>query len=173
MKYFDNLSQPVSILANLGVIVGIIFLIIEIRQNDEMLIGDQRLREAEAYASILDQAIEQRRFMASDPVLTELMDRAYTESPTFSPTEWSQLNNVATIWPQIIHAAFRYWDAGHLPDQAWNELRTQVEDAKNSDLLLDRIYIRSMGGMPEDMRDYFGITPRSEQPPIGRSEYVN
>jgi len=173
MKYFDNLSQPVSILANLGVLVGIIFLIIEIRQNDEMLIEDQRLREAEAYASIVDQAIEQRRFMASDPVLTELIVRARTESPSFSSTEWSQLYDVATIWPQIMHTAFRYWDAGHLPDQAWDQLSEEVEDAKNSDSLLDLIYIRSMGGMPEDMRDYFGIPPISEQPPIRRSEYVN
>ena len=45
MKTFE-LDKAFSILANVGVIVGIVFLVIELRQNNELIAQDARLNRA-------------------------------------------------------------------------------------------------------------------------------
>jgi len=173
LKSISEFGQTASLLANLGVVVGIVFLIIEIRQNDQMLIEEQRLRQATAFKEIVEMTNEIRRFMASDPQLTEIVYRAQREeSPTFTNTEFSQLFDTIGLWPNVIHSAYRYWEAGHISDQAWESLEQGVESYKNRDDLFSQIYMRIMATMPQDMKDHFEIPPANELPQIERSKYV-
>lgn len=172
MKNISELSQAASLLANLGVVIGIAFLIIEIRQNDEMLLEEARLRQASAYMEIIEMYNEHRKFMASNPALTELRNRASREeSPLFTETELSQLFDALGVQPNILHSAYRYWQAGHIPDQAWSELERAIEEMKGRDDLEAQIYMVHLSTMPDDMREYFDVPPLSELR-IDRSKYI-
>ena len=70
MKTLD-FSQTVSLLANIGVIAGIIFLAIELRQNNELL-------ETEIDQQFFQNRITLSSDIVRDPTLAELMRRATT-----------------------------------------------------------------------------------------------
>ena len=53
MKKID-LGQTISILANIGVIAGIIFLAIEIQQNNELLVSQARIERIDARKGVYD-----------------------------------------------------------------------------------------------------------------------
>jgi len=63
MKKID-LGQAANTIANLGVIVGIAFLVYELRQNNEIL-------ELEAYRTFNDRALSDLDLMVSNPWITD------------------------------------------------------------------------------------------------------
>jgi hypothetical protein len=73
MTKFD-LSQTITVLANLGVIAGIVFLAIELRQNNEFLAAQERFNRVTLVA-------QQFRTVAEDSNLTELRVRAARGEP--------------------------------------------------------------------------------------------
>ena len=80
MKQFD-LSQTVSILANIGVIAGMFFLVFEIRQNNENL-------EIQSRRTFNDRAVATAQFLIEHPDLLELSLR---DEATFTPVESTQM----------------------------------------------------------------------------------
>lgn len=48
MKKFD-IGQTIGILANIGVIAGIVFLALELRQNNELLVHDAQRSRAQSF----------------------------------------------------------------------------------------------------------------------------
>lgn len=57
MKKWD-IGQTIQIIANLGVVAGIIFLGVELRQNNDLLEYDRRLSALELQLSAMDLALE-------------------------------------------------------------------------------------------------------------------
>lgn len=68
MKKID-LGQTIGILANAGVVAGIFFLVLELRQNSEQLSAQSRY-------NYYQNRISEYRLMAENPELAELMTRA-------------------------------------------------------------------------------------------------
>ena len=67
MKKVD-LGQAIAIVANLGVIAGIIFLAIELRQNNQLL-------QAEAIAAVLETRIHRQELMLTNPQFVEVVEK--------------------------------------------------------------------------------------------------
>ncbi len=86
MKKFD-LGQTVSILANLGVVVGIVFLGMEVRQNNELLATQVTATQAVSIqtASALDQ--EFLLAVAADPVTVQMWATYLTAPETLPPEQ--------------------------------------------------------------------------------------
>lgn len=61
MKNFD-FGRAIQIIANLGVVAGIIFLGVELRQNNDLLEYDRRLSALELRLSAMDLVIENEDF---------------------------------------------------------------------------------------------------------------
>jgi hypothetical protein len=61
-----NFVQVVSVLANIGVLAGIVFLAFELRQNNEQLAAQSRF-------NYYQQCIAQTRSLADDPQLIDLV----------------------------------------------------------------------------------------------------
>jgi hypothetical protein len=69
-----DVGQAVAILANFGVITGIVFLAIEVRQNQTSLDQANELERAAAIAAALDYFNDFRAMLAQDEQLNEIWD---------------------------------------------------------------------------------------------------
>lgn len=120
MKKID-LGQTITILANLGVIAGIVFLGIEIRQNTATVQGA-------TYQALSDDSVNQYLAASTDPQLMELLVRAYQGSAgeDFSFTEHMQLNFYYTALLQRLENSFFQFQSGLADDRVfksygWND----------------------------------------------------
>jgi len=85
MKKIDfSFSQTVAILANLGVISGIIFLAYELRQNNQLL-------EAQAREAMLERRTDANALVASNSDLAAIMAKAQA-GESLTPAENVQLS---------------------------------------------------------------------------------
>jgi hypothetical protein len=75
-----DLAQTVGLLANLGVIAGIVFLAIELRQNNELLAAQARVARFEMRAT------DATRAQYENPELAETLRKNRNNEP-LSPTE--------------------------------------------------------------------------------------
>ena len=85
MKKID-LGQTIQILANIGVLAGIVFLAIELRQNNELLASEARRNRAasvEASYGILSQDSE-----LASLVLKDVSDESLSELERFRLQNW-------------------------------------------------------------------------------------
>ena len=79
-----NFSQTIGILANLGVIAGIVFLGLELRQNNELL-------EADARRAVLDRRTNSQEIVATNPQLANVLAKAAADEP-LTDGEYFQLD---------------------------------------------------------------------------------
>jgi hypothetical protein len=127
-----NLGQTITILANLGVIAGIVFVVFELRQNTRAV----QLASAQSYltgGSELDLRI------ATDAALAALLTRSEDLQP-LSGVEELQLE-------RFTYAVLRQWETAHyltsigaLDQQLWLAYRREIQ----------KILLRGTG-----MRDYW------------------
>ncbi len=80
-----DLGQTVGILANIGVIAGIVFLGIELQQNNALLAAEFRASSLSNRLSLREKAL--------DPQIAELLVRAY-EGAELSAAERVQLGTI-------------------------------------------------------------------------------
>jgi len=102
MKKID-LGQSISILANLGVIAGIVFLAFELRQNNELLIAQT------SYAQFnVEQQRRMLRMQESETIMTPPDSRTRAQGLRLELLNNHTLDSF--IWQ------FREYQAGRLPD---------------------------------------------------------
>ena len=101
MKKLD-LGQAVSILANIGVITGIVFLALQLRQNNEWLASESRY-----YHSVARQAWHET--LATDEQLVAILEKA-RESERLSFAEQTQLMH-------LYGYLFTQWEWEHRQDE--------------------------------------------------------
>ncbi len=83
MKKID-LGQTITILANVGVIAGIVFLGVELRQNNELMAADARFNR-------LNIATESMTILAENPDLAEFLLKA-NAGEVLAPNEQARLD---------------------------------------------------------------------------------
>ena len=108
MKKID-LGQTITIFANLGVIAGIVFLGIELRQNNELLEAESRSARSERALGLL--TLPTNRDLAT--VLAKLNDGDDLES-----TDQIQLRSYATVIFRNFQANFDEVLLGNLDEEA-------------------------------------------------------
>jgi tRNA-dihydrouridine synthase len=92
-----ELGQTISILANIGVIAGILFLGVELHQNNEML-------DAEARQSRVDRALNGRNFFGNPEVATAIAKTQNGQDLT--PAEQVQVRAYVMSYLQLWEANF-------------------------------------------------------------------
>ncbi len=113
MKKLD-LGQIISILANLGVIAGIVFLAIEIRQNNELLRVEARESQVESRAGSLER-------WAADGELMQLRLKASNREQLTTAEEWRVAFDFSSIMTRLEHD-YELYQTGrieYVPVQAW------------------------------------------------------
>ncbi len=100
-------GQAVQLLANVGVIAGIVFLAIELQQNNELMGAEARFNQMAA-------RIESYTLQVTEPELTEILVR---DRKGQALTEVEELR-VQAYWTRVFSVL--EWVHSELPsDQAW------------------------------------------------------
>ena len=95
MKKLD-LGQTITILANIGVVAGIIFLGVELQQNNELLASQARENRLDRQTAIVDTAIE-------NPDLLELLGK---DPESLTEPELDRLRLLG--WKVLLAMAYQY-----------------------------------------------------------------
>ena len=107
-------GQTISVLANVGVIAGIVFLAIEIRQNNELLAAESR-------AASSARLVEIPAIVSTDIALTELLVRA-KNGETLSEAEEARVIAFSVVRLRGQEAFFNEYRAGaieSIPVEQW------------------------------------------------------
>jgi hypothetical protein len=114
MKKID-LGQTITVLANLGVIAGIIFLVIEIQQNTRTL-------QFEAYQSLIGQIGGQNQLNIENPEFAtrfnDLVDMSEEElaREDLSPVEYTPISNFLFLLTRHGDLAYYQYELGMLSE---------------------------------------------------------
>jgi len=118
MKKID-LGQTIAILANIGVIAGIVFLAVETRQNNRLLAMESNLARTEAYIGRTAAAVTEMHQLALSADLADLLTRvdadglgSLSESERLRVLAWqlARMYGVSAEW-------YRY-EQGYLSQEA-------------------------------------------------------
>ena len=107
-----SLGEGLAIVANAGVIIGLIFVWVELRQGQTQMKADIELSLAEAYQSVLSRAAE------NDHV-AEIMILAYQDPRSLSQLQYVQLMSIHAEWMSIVYATYQLWQSGAISEQSW------------------------------------------------------
>jgi hypothetical protein len=91
-----NLGQAISVLANVGVLVGILLLVFELNQNRQMM-------KAQVRYAVTQGGVELLTSIASDESLANIVTADCSATTSCSPTDQTRFNS---YWS----ARFRYWE---------------------------------------------------------------
>ena len=109
-----DLGQTIGVLANLGVIAGIVFLAIEIRQNNELLRAGARESQVESRAGTLER-------WAEDGELMQLRYKASNSEPLTIAEEWRVAVDFSSIMTRLEHdyELYQRERIAYVPVQGW------------------------------------------------------
>ena len=107
---FDHLNKLLTLVANFGVVAGIFFLAIEVRQNQEMLERDEQARQMERDLRIADFTAfavnsygQIREWNVEDPELAAPWNKGRL-GENLSPSDQSRFNSMCgeRIWSDVL-----------------------------------------------------------------------
>jgi len=104
-----DLGQAISIVANLGVIAGIVFLGIELRQNNELLTAQA------SFAQFTVGRERRNRYLGNEGGISDILFKSQTGLPLNERESW----HLNFLWADILDSwewEFRELQAGRLPD---------------------------------------------------------
>jgi hypothetical protein len=116
MKKLD-LGQTITILANIGVIAGILFLAIEVRQNSTQIEQATTAIAAQAVFEMNKEANAVRRTVYTDAALTEIVDKGFEDPRSLTATERLRFENYFGTVLNTYEAAYIFWQKGLVDEQ--------------------------------------------------------
>lgn len=129
MKKFD-LGQTVGLLANLGVIAGIVFLGLELHQNNEVLESQSRDAWVDRQSGILET-------LALNPELLEVMLKGTADLDSLSNLEYSRYRSIGFRTLIIFEHQFDEMSRGRLEEREIINLQRRVFHARGRSFLHD------------------------------------
>jgi hypothetical protein len=150
-------GQLVSILANIGVIAGIVFLGIEVRQNNAFLAAEARNNLRVQRADMIDAQLDQ---LAAESI------HKYTVGADLSPVERNITHGLALRTVELWEWQFGEYEAGmlrraELPVEAW---KLWYNDKAVWNLPLREVWERRRDALNPRFVDFFEENVVIEQP---------
>ncbi len=108
----DRLNHWLTLLANIGVLAGIIFLAQEIRQNTQTM-------QAAAIQESTNIAREQLYFIAGDSEMARIERLGDEDISQLNPDELQRYIYEERAFWLGMQSQFRQWELGFLPDEEW------------------------------------------------------
>ena len=107
-----SLGESLAVIANLGVIIGLVLVWLEIRQSQTQLRADVELSLATSYQTAIGRTIE------NDHVAEVLM-LAYQDPESLSAVQYVQLMSTHAEWMSVVYATFELWRNGAISEETW------------------------------------------------------
>ena len=156
-----KLNEWLGVATNVGVIVGLVFLAIEINQNSEML----RMTSARESMS----ALQNLTIQQMDPDVAEVIGKAY-DNQQLSLSEMIILEGFLMSYLFVLQEDFIDYKAGLFPEEKWKSHVPLVRFMFLPEAA--RLWWRTFQEMyVEDFREFVADEIASLPEPIGYSEY--
>lgn len=107
-----SFGEALAVTANLGVVVGLIFVWVELRQNQTQLGADVELTLANSYQTALGRAVE------NDHV-ADIMMMSYLDPKSLTPRQGIQLMAIHAEWMALVYATYELWKDGAISEETW------------------------------------------------------
>lgn len=109
-----NINTVLTLTANIGVLIGLILVLIELRQNDDNLNASIQLSLSSAYENLATLAIEQPHFQQS-------LLRAYTNPEAMTVEDTMFVMSWQYRYLVVLHTTYQLRNAGIVSDEVWRE----------------------------------------------------
>ncbi len=119
----EKLNQRLTILANFGVIVGIIFLVVEIRQTSNQIEQNTAALSAQTIFQINESSNASKRAFAQDAELAELLMRGDEDPESLTELERARFINWTRARFAFLEAYWLYQRKGLIDDRDASGLR--------------------------------------------------
>ena len=160
MKKIDA-GQAITILANLGVIGGIMFLAYEMRQNTNAI-------QAYTLQGLMDLSTVYLHDSSTDPEFVRLLERSMTTEPDdVANIELRQMQRIIRGQLFRYQSAFLHWRRGSLGDQDWEAYEKTMCDSEGvfGASFQQRFWPEERTRLPEEFVDFLeGCNPVFETP---------
>ncbi len=107
-----SVGEGLAIVANFGVIVGLIFVWMELRHSQTQLSADVELSLAASYQAVMGRTVENNH-------VAELMLVAYTDPESLTGIQYVQLTAIHAEWMSIVYATYELWRADAISEETW------------------------------------------------------
>ena len=107
-----SVGEGLAIMANLGVVIGLIFVWAELRQNQTQLQAEVELSLASSYQTVLGRTAE-------NPEVAEILRLSYTRPEDLSQDQSIRLMALHAEWMAIVYAAYALRQAGAINEETW------------------------------------------------------
>lgn len=114
---FDRFSKWVTMLANIGVVAGIIFLAVEVHQNNTALEQNTAVSTAQAVFQINNQLEPSYRILAQNSVMAELLAKGHENPDSLSKIEADQFSYWMRATINAHEASYFYYVNGIIKEE--------------------------------------------------------
>jgi hypothetical protein len=119
---WDALGAIAEAAGAIGVVASLAYLALQIRNNTQGL-------RSSAVQSITDRTVDVSLTLATDPTISEILDRGYTALDSLSEDERRRFRQVITAQMQNYEAVYYHYRAGFLEEGQWLPMRRRLEYA--------------------------------------------
>jgi hypothetical protein len=140
----DLLTRWTAIITNIAIVIGLVFVGLEFRNN-------ARAVESERIDSLTEEGAEIQRIAIGDAELTDILLRAYAEPESLTKTERDRAQHWMIVNYTNFRRVHRAHQAGLLPDDLYEVERAGVGFSFSSDIGLEVIDVfRSSQSLKND-----------------------
>ena len=107
-----SVGEGLAIVANVGVIIGLLFVWAELRQSQTQLKADVELTLANSYQAAMGRSVE------NDHV-ADIMLISYQDPSSLTQRQYLQLMSIHAEWMSIVYATYELWRSGAIPEESW------------------------------------------------------
>ena len=111
---FKRLNTVLTLTSNVAVLIGIILVIVELRQNDDTLNATIQLSLSQSYEELATLGIE-------NPAFTETILRAYTDPASMTRTDIVNIMAMQYRRQMVLHTTYNLYLEGIVSEAFWRE----------------------------------------------------
>ncbi len=112
-----SIGEGLTIVANLGLVIGLMFVWLELRQNQTQLAAEVELNIASSYQTALGRIVD-------NSALADTIGIAYFDPESLTPAQYLQLSSYHAEWMVLVFATYQVWRSGAIDDEVWDQHST-------------------------------------------------
>ena len=161
-----SVGEGLTIVANAGVIIGLVFVWMELRHNQLQLRADVELSLATAYQTVLGRVVE-------NPEMAEIQIQVYRDGPnSLAGPQYIQLMSGHAEWMSLMYATYQLWQSGAISEETWDfharyylmllqteELQSFWRGMNHGDAMYPRNFLDELEARPPEPRPPYGVEP--------------
>lgn len=107
-----SVGEGLAIVANMGVILGLVFVWAELRHSQTQLSAEIELSLAAAYQATMGRTTENES-------VAEIMRIAYANPQSLTENQYVRLLSLHAEWMSVVYATYELWQSGAIDEDRW------------------------------------------------------